>query len=118
MDALLVPPVETRVKDLLDGGLNQARRFEVAFSQKTPQLPEQPSFRKYNVSAVSGVKGSDPIELRELGHRCVCDVGPGVIVLDRYFFRSEKGSIDRFFQVSQFTSAEIGGGICSVGRTS
>ena len=118
MDALLVPPVGTRVKDLLEGGLNQARRFEVAFSQKTSQLPEQPLFRKYSESAVNGVEESHPIELRELGHRCVCDVGPGVIVLDRYFFRSEKGSIDRIFQVLQFTSAEIGGEICPVGRSS
>ena len=109
MDALIVPPVWTRVKDLLERGLNQASSFEVAFSQKTPQLPEQPLFRKYRKSAINDVEESDPIELRELGHRCVCDVGPGVIVLDRYFFRSEKGSIDRFFQVSQFTSAKIGG---------
>ena len=83
MDVLLVPPARTRVEELLEGGLNQARRFEVAFSQKTSQLPEQPLFRKYSESAVNCVKESDPIELRELGHRCVCDVGPVVIVLDR-----------------------------------
>ena len=64
-------------------------------------------------SAVKGVTKSDPVKLRELGHRCVCDVGSGVIVLDRYFFRSEKGSIDRFFQVMQFKSAEIGGQVLS-----
>ena len=97
MDALLAQPVGTRVKDMLQDGLNQARRFGVAFSHKTSQLPEQPLFLKYSESAVNGVEESDPIELRELGHRCVCDVGSGVIVLDRYFFRSEKGSIDRFF---------------------
>ena len=44
----------------------------------------------------------------------MCDVGSGVIVPERYFLRSEKASIDRFFQVLQLSSVEIGGEIFPV----
>ena len=70
MDVLLVPPARTRVGELLEGGLNQARRFEVAFTQITSQLPEQPIILKYNDRAVRGVREDDPFEVREPGHRC------------------------------------------------
>ena len=113
MDAVLLPDVRARTEERLEGGLDHDMCLQVVFSQKTPQLSEQPIIRKYTESAVKGVKKSDPFKLRELRHRCVGDVGSGVIVLDRYFFRSEKGSIATFFQVMQFTSAEIVGQIIS-----
>ena len=92
-----LPEVGARTEERLEGGLDHAMCLQVVFSQKAPQLPDQPIIRKYNENAVKGVREGDPFELRELGHRCVCDMGSGVIVLDRNFFRSKKGSIDRFF---------------------
>ena len=98
MEAVLLPDVRARTEERLEGGLDHVMCLQVVLSQKTPQLPEEPIIQKYNENDVRGVREGDPFKLRELGHRCVCAVGPGVIVLERYFFRSEKRSIDRFFK--------------------
>ena len=70
MDALLVQTVLAQAEDLLEGGLDQDRCLEVAFSQMASQLPEQLIFRKRKHRAVSCVRKGDTFELRELGHRC------------------------------------------------
>ena len=75
MDAVLVTAVGARVEELLEDGLKQARCLEVAFSQMTSKLPEQPIFPNYRNRAIIYVRKNTLSKLRELGHRCECDVG-------------------------------------------
>ena len=75
MDAELEIADWARVEELLEDGLKQARCLGVAFSQMTSKLPEQPTFRKYRDRAIIYVRKNTLSELRELGHRCECDVG-------------------------------------------
>ena len=100
MEAVLVPAGGARGKELLEVGLDHVRCLEVAFSQMTSQLPEQPIFVKCKTRATSVVKEDDLSKHRELGHRCACVMGAGVIVLEPNFFHCERESIDSSFQVS------------------